>query len=181
MKLLLTSAGFTNKTIIQALKDNGVEAKDITTQNYSVNPNYDYRDGSNKITGYTVNTSLEVKLTDFDKLNQAIDAATQLGANQVGSLTFTLSDKVKAQAETDARKQAVDQAKSKAESLAHAAGIPLGKIINVQENSSPVPAPLYRTMEAKADNGSLPAVPPTQIEPGSTEVKLTVTLSYEIL
>ena len=166
-------------SITKSLKDSGVGESDIKTLNYSVNPNYDYREGTNRITGYTVSANLLAKFTDFEKLNQAIDQATSLGANQVGEVTFTLSDKAQAQAEDEARKQAVQQAKTKADSLSRAAGIKLGKIINVQENSSPPPGPIFRTMEA-ASPDSAPQ-PPTQIEPGSTEVNLTVTLSYETL
>ncbi len=165
--------------VTKALKDSGVGEKQITTQNYSVSPNYDYQEGRNRITGYTVSATLRVKFTDFDKLNQAIDAAASLGANQIGNVSFTLSDEARAKAENEARSEAVKVAKAKAQSLAQAADIRLGKIINVQENISPQPGPLYRTMEAKVANA--PDSTPTQIEPGTTEVKLSVTLSYETL
>jgi uncharacterized protein YggE len=165
--------------ITQVLKDNGVEEKNIKTENYSVRPEYDYRQ-NRRVTGYTVSTNLQVKITDFNKLNQAIDSAVGLGANQIGSLNFTLSDQTRQKTETEARQEAVKKAKIKAQSLAKAAGIKLGRIVNVQENITPSPGPLFRSMEITAP-GAEPVEEPTQIEPGSTEVKLTITLSYETL
>lgn len=164
--------------ITKSLKQTGVEEKNIKTINYSVNPDYDYTNG-NHIKGYNVNASLLVKLTDFNKLNQAIDSATSLGANQVGGVNFTLSDEARRKAEDQARTEAVKVARTKAESLSKAAGIRLGKIVNVQENSAGGPYPIYRdfaAMEAK----SAPTAP-TQVQPGSTEVRLSVILSYETL
>ena len=164
--------------ITKNLKDNGVEDKNITTQNYYINPDYDYSSGGNRIRSYTVSTNLLVKFTDFDKLNQAIDSAVSLGANQVGGVTFTLSPEAQARAEDKAREQAVAQAKRKAEGLSRAADIRLGKIVNIFENPSFEP-PVYRTLETKV--GDVAAPEPTQIQPGTTEIKLTVTLSYETL
>jgi len=163
--------------IVKALKQNGVKTENIKTQNYSVTPQYNFRE-NRQITGYTVSANLQVKITDFTKLNQAIDSATSLGANQVGGITFTLSDDLKTETETKAREEAIKTAKSKAESLAKAANIKLGRIINVQEGSSSQP-PIMRTLEAAVDNSAEPA--PTQIEPGQSTVHLSVTLSYEII
>ena len=79
-------------TVTEALGKLGIEKKDIRTDNYSLYPNYDYQAGGQKITGYQVSATLTVSVTDFAKLNQAIDAATQAGANQVGGVSFTLTD-----------------------------------------------------------------------------------------
>ena len=165
-------------SINQALKNNGVEEKNISTQNYSVSPQYNFRE-NRRITGYTVSASLRVKITDFAQLSQAIDSAVSLGANHIGGISFTLSDAVRAKAETQAREQAVAKAKTKAKDLARAAGIKLGRIINVQESAT-TPPPVFRTLEATSLD-EIPAPEPTQIEPGSAEVNLTITLSYETL
>jgi len=171
-----------NQTINQindSLIDLGISKENIKTSNYSVYPDYDHRSGNNRIRGYRINATLNVKIADFDKLNQAIDTTTSLGANQVGGITFTLSKDKQKEIESEARKEAIDQAKQKAKDLAKAAGIKLGKIINVQEDKQdPSPFPL-RTLETTAIG--TPDQEPTQIEPGSTEVKLSITLSYETL
>lgn len=166
-------------SINQALKQGGVGDKDIRTQNYSIYPQYDYSAGQ-RVTGYTVNATLEVKFTDFAKLETAIDSAVSLGANQVGGVTFTLSDETRLKAEDQARSEAVAKAKAKAESLSRAAGVKLGRIINVYESTNQPPVPLYRSLEASLDS-DIAVAEPTQIEPGSTEVTLSVTLSYETL
>ena len=167
-------------SITKSLKDNGVKDENIKTQNYSVNPQYDFRNSGRTLIGYTVSANLRVKITDFAKLNQAIDSAVSLGANQVGGITFTLSDQSREQAEEQARIEAVAKAKQKAQSLSRAAGVKLGRIVNIQENAFRQPPPIFRSLEATAiDEG--PDREPTQIQPGSTEVNLTVTLSYETL
>ncbi|HYD34709.1 MAG TPA: SIMPL domain-containing protein [Vitreimonas sp.] len=159
----------------------GIEKKNIKTENYSLYPNYDYSSGSGqRITSYTVNTNLVVTMSDFAKLNQAIDLATQAGANQIGSISFTLSDDKRAKVEEEARQEAISNAKDKASDLASLAGMRLGKIVNVMEtpqNRFPdYPTPMMMAEGKGAGGGS-----PTNVEPGSTTYTYTVTLSYETL
>jgi uncharacterized protein len=172
-----TQANEVINNITKDLKASGIEDKNITTQNYYINPDYDYSSGGNRIRSYTVSANLLVKFTDFDKLNSAIDRAVELGANQVGGVSFSLSDEARAKAQDQAREQAVTEAKRKADGLARAAGIKLGRIVNIQESSFAPPVPIYRVLEAKSADLAVPE--PTQIQPGATAVKLTVTLSYE--
>lgn len=156
-----------------------IDKKDIKTDNYSLYPNYDYQQGQ-RITGYSVNANLSVNLTDFSKLNQAIDAATGVGANQVGGIMFTLSDEKKKDVENDARKQAIENAKEKARSLSSLAGMRLGKIVNVSESPNFQPRP-YGLMTAVGGATGGKGGAPTNIEPGSTTFNYIVTLSYETL
>lgn len=155
----------------------GIEKKDIKTDNYNLYPNYDYREGQ-KITGYNVNANLTVSLTDFSKLNQAIDAATRVGANQVGGISFILSDEKKKEVENDARKEAIDNAKFKAESLSKLAGMHLGKIVNISEQPNYNYGRMATPMMEKAAVG-MGGGAPTQVEPGSTSFNYSVTISYE--
>lgn len=157
-----------------AIKNLGVADKDIQTTNYSVNPTYDFRSGTQKITGYTANSNVTIKVRNIEKVNTVIDAATGSGANQVGGVSFDVDDKSKA--ENEARTKAVSDAKKKAEDAAKIAGFTLGKIVNYSEDFGGLPRPIPMMAEAKGLGGA----PPTQIEPGSTEVTVTVTLSYEI-
>lgn len=156
-----------------------IDKKDIKTDNYSLYPNYDYQQGQ-RITGYSINANLSVNLTDFSKLNQAIDAATGAGANQVGGIMFTLSDEKKKDVEHDARKQAIENAQEKAQSLSSLAGMRLGKIVNVSESPNFQPRP-YELMKATSDSIGGNAGVPTNVEPGSTTFTYVVTLSYETL
>lgn len=162
--------------VTDSVKKLGIDSKDIQTTNYSVSPTYDFRTGNQKITGYQANTNVTIKVRNLDKANDVIDAATAAGANQVGGVTFDVSDKTKAQ--SDARNKAVEEAKKKAETAAKAAGFSLGRIINYNEDlGGSRPVPLY----AKADMAmeSAPEAP-TRVEPGSSEVTVSVSLSYEI-
>ncbi|MBU0579082.1 SIMPL domain-containing protein, partial [Patescibacteria group bacterium] len=158
----------------------GINEKDIQTQNYRVSPEYDYSSPERRITGYRVNTEVVVKITDFEKLNQIIDTATGLGANQVGGISFSLSEKKQAELKKEARKEAIAEAKDSAEELAKLAGIKLERVINVTESDgNNYPQPMYARAEM-ALGGARPEEP-TQIEPGSEIYRYSVTLSYETL
>jgi uncharacterized protein len=160
----------------------GITKQDIKTENYSLYPVFDYQPGSSqKITGYSVNANLVVTIKDFSKLNQVIDMATGAGANQIGGITFSLSDDKKAEVEREARDEAITNAKKKAEELAQLAGMRLGKIVNVWESPMgkdmlyAAEAPM--AMDARGAGGGAP----TNVEPGSTSFQYTITLSYETL
>jgi uncharacterized protein YggE len=150
-----------------AVKKTGVADKDIQTSDYSIYPTYDYRAGSQRIIGYQASSNLTIKVRAIDNASRVIDAATGAGANQIGGISFDVDDKTKAQ--NQARQKAVSDAKSKAENAAKIAGFTLGRVINYSEDFGNSPRPI--PMMAKAE---------TAIEPGSNEITVTVTLSYQI-
>lgn len=160
--------------VSQEVKNLGVDEKDIKTTNYSINPNYDYNSGSQKITGYQASANLQVKVKDIDKVNDVIDRVTAAGANQVGGISFDVDDRTKA--ENEAREKAVADAKRKAKEAAKIAGFRLGKIVNYQENMGAPWYPFYGASALERVGGGTP----TKVEPGSSEVSVAVTLSYEI-
>lgn len=160
--------------VTKAIKSLGIDDKDIKTTNYSLYPQYDYRDGKQRLTSYSASSNITVKVRDLDKVNQVIDASTANGANQVGGVTFDVDDKTKL--ENQARQKAVTDAKTKASEAAKSAGFTLGRVINYSENFGDQPRSIY--MMGKAD--SAPETTQTQIEPGSNEISVTVTLSYEL-
>lgn len=168
----------TTNAIISELKKLGVEEKDIKTTNYSIYPDYDYSvptSGQPRIRGYNASQNIEVRIKPIEKANQAMDAATAQGANAVGGVTFVLDDEVKKQLENKAREEAVKNAKEKAESLAKIAGIKLGKIVDVQESSTPQVFPTYQgaiTSEKAVEQQ-------TELQPGENNVQITITLSYQ--
>lgn len=181
-KTAVTVADAQNQTntaankIIEDLKKLRIAEKDIKTTNYSVSPNYDYSRGAQTITGYTVAQSISVNIAPIDIANKAIDAATADGANMVGGITFTFSDKTKKDLENKARTQAVKMAKEKAENLAKAAGIKLGKIVDVQESGNFEPRPI---MMQALGGGEKTAV--TQLQPGENSITTNISLFYETL
>lgn len=159
-----------------AVKNLGVDQKDIKTANYSVQPTYDFTGGRQRITGYQASGNLSIKIRQMDKANDVIDAGTAAGANVVSGISFDVDDKVAAQ--NEGRKMAIADAKSKAENAANMAGFRLGKMINYQESFGGEPRPVY--MLAKAEGAGIANDTATSIEPGSSEVNVSVTLSYEI-
>ncbi|MDP3941059.1 MAG: SIMPL domain-containing protein [bacterium] len=164
--------------ITQDLKNLGVKIKNIKTTNYSVNPNYDFSTGKQTVNGYTVSQNMEVRLQPIEQANKAIDVATADGANVVGGVTFVLDDATQDRLEQQARKDAIDKAKKKAQETAQLAGIRLGKIINVTESTNDFPRPVY-AMETKAL--PLGGGEPTEVTPGENTVRITISLSYQTL
>lgn len=160
--------------VSQSVKSLGVDGKDIQTTNYSVNPDYDYTQGSQKIKGYQASTTLAIKVRDIDKINSIIDSATQAGANEISGISFDVDDKQKA--ENEARQKAVDEAKKKAQDVSKIAGFKLGRIINYSEGSYDLQPMPYRALETTVAAQDLK----TQVESGSQDITITVTLSYEI-
>lgn len=160
------------------MKKLGIEEKNIKTTNYSVNPNYDFTAGRQKANGYSVNASIEVRIKPIEKANQAIDIATADGATQVGSAQFVVDDKTQKKLEDQARMDAVKEAKEKAQSLAKAAGISLGRVVDVQETGNGIQPVMYRK-ELMAAGNALDSATPTELNPGENKISVTVTLSYE--
>lgn len=154
--------------ISDSVKSLGIDAKDIKTSNYNINPTYS---DSQVITGYSANTTLTIKVRDVNKIGQVIDSATGAGATNVSNLGFEVSDKSKF--ENEARKLAVEDAKKKAENEANIAGFRLGRIINYSENFGGQPRPMPFVAESSIKT-------PTNIEAGQNEIEVTVTLSYEL-
>ena len=161
--------------ISQSLKQAGIDEKDIQTTNYSIHPSYDYSGSAQRITGYSASTNLLIKVRNIEKINEVIDIATNNGANQVGGVSFDVDDRTKW--ENEARTKAVDEAKRKAEEASKIAGFRLGKIINYSENfgGGIRPIPMMRALDASSKEVS------TQLESGSTDITVVVTLSYQIL
>lgn len=104
--------------------------------------------------------------------------ATQSGANIIGNISFEVNENTKLEYTNKAREEAVTLAKHKAEGLAKASGITLGKIINVTESLGvgyPRPVMMMDNIGI-AEKESETA----NITPGETEISVTVSLSYEI-
>lgn len=173
--------------IIAFLKENGVDEKDIKTQYYNISPRYQYYycpppevGGEarpcppSEIVGYSINQSVSVKVRDLTKAGDMVAGVVDRGANTVSGPTFTIDDPTEFQ--NQAREEAMKKAKAKAEAIAKAAGFKLGKLISVQEGIS-VPS-LYRAEYALAYGKGGDGAP--VIEPGSQEVNVSVTLTYEI-
>lgn len=179
--------------ITEELKKLGVAEKDIKTTGFSVGPNY----GNEPISadaevttqlmiaperpttgkGYTASVNLEVRVKPLDKAEQAIDIATKGGATQVGTYQMVMDEEKQKELEDQARIEAIKNAKEKAKSLADAAGIRLGRVVSVQDNTGGYPRPMLMKMEAAGQ--AFDAAAQTQLNPGENTISISVTLSFE--
>ncbi|MDD2786396.1 MAG: SIMPL domain-containing protein [Patescibacteria group bacterium] len=164
--------------IIKAVKDLGVETKDIQTDNYNLNPKYDWSDGHQKLVGYTVSQNVTVKVRNLDKVGDVVSKGGELGANQIGGVQFVIDDPMVLQAQ--ARDKAIDDAKQKADVLAKKLGLNVARVVSYSEytSGSPVPMP-YLTM-AKAMDSSVRSEIAPSIEPGTQDVTANVTVTFEV-
>lgn len=160
---------------VDTLKKLGLAEKDIKTENYSIYPEYDYSAGRSRISGYRVSSNLEVTVRDLEKVNDVIDQTANLGINTLGNISLKVNDDQLKKLQQQAREEAVKEAKTKAENLAQAAGMKLGRIINVSESEPYSPRPVFLAADAK----TMQAGESTDIQVGSTDISLTVILTYE--
>ena len=159
--------------IIASARALGVEEADLQTVNFSVSPQRDYKnDRPDSITGYWVYNTVTVTIRQIDVAGQVLQAAVDAGANTVSGLSFTLADP--APVKEQARVAAMEDARSRAEVLADAAGVRVGKVLQIRETAFSY-SPYWRSgMEDAADGGAVP------VEPGDLEVSAQVEVVYAI-
>lgn len=164
--------------VIDFLKNNSIEEKDIKTTNYNLYPRYDYSQYSSRmpqIIGYEITQSLEVKIRNLDKVGEVLEGSVSAGVNQVYSLNFKV-DKDE-EFKSQAKEMAIKDAKKKAEETAKQLGVKLGKIIGYSEGGSYYPVyPSYKGVDGMG--GGSESSP--NIQTGENEILMTVTLTYEI-
>lgn len=169
--------------VIAALKAEGIEAKDLQTSGFSISPRWVYPqnpDGSPKqeppgIVGYDVVNGLTVRVRDLARLGSVLDKSVTLGVNQGGQITFINDDP--SAFVTKARRNAMADALGRAKTLAEAAGVAVGRILEISEqNYSPRPMPMMEAKAMMADVGGAP-VP---VEAGENAYKVNVNVTFEI-
>ncbi len=163
--------------VVNNIKSNNVDAKDIETTNYDLQPNYSYdkNTGRSYIYGYTLTQTVLVKIRDLKKVATVIGGVTPLGVNQMGNVSFQVEDPEKFLGE--ARAEAFLKAKTKAEEIAKTSGVKLGKIVGVAEYQNS-PMPYYKSAAIGMGGGEAASVP--TIEPGTQELKLNVSVTYSL-
>ncbi len=165
--------------VIDALKANDIAENDIQTENFSIYPQYDYTDEGRVLRGYRVNNTVSAEVRDLETLSDIIDDATGAGGDivVVNSIQFMIEDPTPLQAQ--ARALAVKNAETKAQTLAEASGVTLGKPITIIETSHAAGPPIAfaEAAEFAADEES--ARSSTPIQAGELTVTINVTLVYE--
>ncbi|HEV8028752.1 MAG TPA: SIMPL domain-containing protein [Stellaceae bacterium] len=156
-----------------ALLQSGIAQKDIQTNRFSVQPVYAAPDphGDQAVVGYSVSNQVTVKLHDIDKVGPTLDRLVAAGATNVGNVVFEVSDP--STALDKAREAAITDAKRKAELYARAAGIALGGVVWVKEESASA-APMQMRELTVLRGGAAP-VP---IATGEDTLRARVTVGF---
>jgi len=167
--------------ILAAIKAAGIPEADVQTMNYSLLPQYDYKNEVAKLAGYSANQQVVVKVRQMgvnnENISKLLAATTKAGANQVLGITFDVSnlEKLKQQA----RIKAILDARSKAGILGKAAGVRLGRVVGWWENLIQAPGVMsYSGIEGK---GGAAGMSPSPIVPsGTQEVIIELSLNYQV-
>ncbi|MBI3438648.1 MAG: SIMPL domain-containing protein [Proteobacteria bacterium] len=161
--------------LLAALRRAGIAERDIQTSNVSVNPQQQYRENRPPIvTGYQANNTVTAKIRAIDTVGRVIDATVAAGGNTVNGVYFSYQNP---DAQMDAaRRNAIQEARRRAEIYASALNMHVARVVAVQEGggySPPVPMMMARGL-ASADAA------PTPVEPGQIETTATVSVTFEL-
>jgi len=181
---------------LKAVRDGGVEDKDIQTTSYNVSPHYEYQNaacpaiaradgtpvycppGKSVLTGYDVSQTVTVKIRNLDKAGTLFASIGSLKVDNLNGLDFSVDKPETLQAE--ARAKAISDAKSKADILANQLGVHLIRIVNFTEDGSGAyPRPMMYSM-TDAVSASGKAIVAPEIPAGQQKVTSNVTVTYEI-
>ena len=164
----------TMAAILTALTESGIPQKDVRTAQLSIQPVYASQDSGKeqKLVGYSVANHVSAKIKHIDRLGDVLDRLIAAGATDLWNVEFLVSDPGKAL--DQAREAAIADARRKAEVYARAAGVTLGRVVSIEEesgSSSPVP---MRALGQPAPSMQMP------IAPGESTLRARVTVGFEI-
>jgi len=162
--------------IMQALKNEGIDAADVQTADYSVWPEQEHDPRGMdqlRITGYRVNNTVRVTVRNIDRLGQVLAAVMSAGANAIHGIAFGVEDT--AALEQRARAAAMAEARTRAEALAELAGVKLGRVLQVSQSSDGgYPTPLMGMARSRMEAMAAPV-------PGISAGQLGVTVQVQVI
>lgn len=178
------------KSALEAVRKLGVQDKDIKTQNYSSYPKYEWmegtvsclaigcppsRPGKQVLVGYEVSQSVIITVRNLDSASAVVDALGTAGVTDMQGPNFAIDkqDQLKDQA----RKQAIDKARTKAEVLARDLGVTLVRIVSFSEGEN---YPIYARTMMSDEKGSVAGATPPELPQGEEKITSFVTVTYEI-
>ena len=175
-KALLSNSNLMNK-VMDALKQSGVQQNETSTSAFSIKPNYNYSKYGDRgnLSGFTVSNSIQIESSSINNVSQWIDTAVQAGANTVNDVYFSVSEEKLQNIKNMLLKEAVANAKTKADIVAAASGLNIDGIKSIMVGEigiPPVPGPLYSKSVSSDEASSTP------ILAGEQEVSTTVSIVY---
>lgn len=161
----------TMSAVVAALADAGIEQKDIQTVRFSVEPVYASTEPKTepKLTGYSVSNQVRATVTHLDKLGDILDRLVTAGATDIGNIAFLVSDSAKHL--DQAREEAVADAKRRAALYASAAGMGLGRVVWITEDSSYAPPILFSGLARTA----------APIATGDETLHVRITVGFDVI
>lgn len=158
--------------VISELKNIGLQDNEIQTSYVSIQPVYNYTD-SPTIVAYSASNTVQVTTKMLDNVSAIIDRSTAAGANQIGGVTFSVSDEEQQALRNELFQAAVADARSKADELASSLGVTIVGVQTASVNEVGGVQPLYSPSAAEASVA-------TPIQPGETTISLSVQVTYII-
>ncbi len=160
--------------IADALKAEEIASNKIQTSRLQITPAYsDAKNGKRTLTGYVMQNTVIVELSDMDKLGTIIDAMLNAGANQLQGVRFTVKDEAALQDEL--LREAVKDGRHRAEIVADAGGRSLGALVSASvaggNDISSMETAQYRVMGKMAN---------TAVYSGAMQVSVDVQMSFAL-
>ena len=177
MKQARTEAAEAMAGVIESLKGNGLADLDIQTQHFSIHQRYDYSKGRREFRGYSVTNTVSAKIRDLDSVGNVIDDAAEAGGDlvEINSIQFTIDDPTTLKMQ--ARVAAMQDAQTKAQTLATEGEVTLGKPISISESGDfYAPYPASREFAFADDAAAIE----TPIQSGQLQITVRVNVIYEI-
>lgn len=153
----------------------GIPAAAIKTVSFNLNADWDYSNNQRRLRGYVVTNLVQVRVDDITKVADVLDRSIASGGNAIHGIRWDIADRVKV--ERDALRQAVEDARQRAEVAVAAAGGTLGVVSNISEQRYDF-QPKTDMMMMRAEAAQ--AAPSTPVSPGEIQVRSMVTVSFRI-
>ena len=169
----LTANSGKMNAVFDAIEELGIEKKDVGTANFSIDQNWQHGPQGSRPDGYRVSNQVSLRLRDVSRVGAVLDALTTAGVNQAGNIQFSVENADELL--DDARKEAVQKARTRAELYAAAAGVELGKVMLIREGGfgGGGPQPVFARAEA-----AMMSAPP--VAPGEPDLSVSVTVTWAL-
>jgi uncharacterized protein YggE len=163
--------------VMAALKSQKIADKDIQTSNFDVRPQYKRGPRGQQqpeIANYRVSNQVRVRVRNLPELGQVLDALVGAGSNQIAGVSFSIDDPTGVL--NQARTKAIADARSRAQLYAQAAGVGVGKVLSISEQTAVLPRPQYLGRAIAAEGAG--AVP---VATGEQEVRATIQVVFQLV
>lgn len=175
-------------SVIELLKQSGIEEKDIKTVGYDLYPRYEYNNnprgefyypsGERALVGYEITHTISVKVRESEKAGEIVGKVGELNVSNISGISFISEDDEALI--SDARKLAIEDAKDKAKDLSKDLGVRLGRIVEFSDATNPY-YPIMAREEAFGKGGDADvAMPAPDLPQGENKIVSQVYITYEI-